>query len=98
VPADQARFYWYAQEAAGKSIEFEVRAESTVLVAGTVIHRVEEQVGEDQVQGMMSVGPRDLNLGGAAQVDGSPRWLEGLYSVRIFVDGSELATGLFHVE
>ena len=97
APADDVRFYWYAQEAMGKALAFEVRAETTALEAGSVLHRVEEQVGESQFQGMLSVGPHELSRGGARQVDGHTRWLEGLYSVRIFVDDVELATALFEV-
>lgn len=90
-------FYWYAQEASGKSIVFEVRAEATALEAGTVIHRVEERVPQGQAQGMFGVTPRELNRGGTRMVDGHPRWLDGIYSVRIFVDDAELATGIFEV-
>lgn len=95
--SDDARFYWYADEARGKSIVFEVRAETTVLEAGSVLHHIEEQVGEAQFQGFLSVGPRDLSRGGARSDNGSPRWLEGLYSVRIFVEDEELGTSLFEV-
>ncbi len=96
--ADGAFFYWYAREASGGTLRFEVRAEATALEPGTVIHREEEPVPETRVQGVFSIDPHTLNHGGTRTEEGRPRWLEGVYSVRIFVGEEELAAHIFNVQ
>ncbi|MBW2462420.1 MAG: hypothetical protein JRH11_12300, partial [Deltaproteobacteria bacterium] len=57
---DVALVYWYAPEAAGGSLSFEVRAEATALAQGTVIHREQTPIPAGRQQGFFAVDPREL--------------------------------------
>ncbi len=91
------RFYWYCAEARGGTIVFELRAEVTALSPGAVIHRTEQSVGEQQVQGTLSVAPRDFSRGGVRRTESGPEWLEGTYSLHASVSGTDLASVVFEV-
>lgn len=97
APNTVARFYWYAPEAAGASLRFEVRAEATALVQGTVIHREERPVPVGQTYGFFNVDPRELSEGGGRRVGGHFEWLAGLYSIRCTLGTEEVGTVIFEV-
>lgn len=98
---DTPRFYWHHPDAAGKAITFEVRAETTALEHGTLIHTETVEVPADAAipQGMFRIDPRSLSQGGARRNErGQLEWLTGLYSVKGKLEGAEpFATGLFEV-
>ncbi len=98
-PDDRPRFYWYCADAPGKTITWEVRAETTALEHGALIHTAEEPVGAGTVQGMVRIDPSRLSRGGARRsADGRLEWLPGIYSVKGRLDGAEpFGTGIFEV-
>lgn len=101
APDDQPRFYWFHPDAAGKTIAFEVRAETTALEPGSLIHREEVRVdAQPPAQGLLRLDPAALSRGGARRGDsGRLEWLPGVYSVKAFLDGSSesFATAIFEV-
>jgi len=94
---DVARFYWYAPEAAGASLSFEVRAEATALAQGTVIHREDLPIPAGREQGFFTVDPRELSEGGGRRVGGHFEWLAGLYSIRGSLGATEVGSVIFEV-
>jgi hypothetical protein len=99
LPRDAtAWFFWFVPGETASSLVFEIRAETTALAAGTVIHRAEEAIGEGQRQGLIAIGPRELNRGGVRRGPEGPEWLEGAYSLRVFDGDRELALLVFDVE
>jgi hypothetical protein len=98
-PGQTARFYWYHPGAAGRTITFEVRAETTALAHGTVIHTEAHVVPGGSTHGMVAFEPRRLSQGGARRGErGQLEWLDGIYSVKGRLDGGEhFATGIFEV-
>lgn len=92
------RFYWFVPEVPRGTLAFEVRAELTPLEPGSVIHRIEETVGVDQRQGLVSFGPADLNRGGTRRGAHGAEWLRGSYSLRMRDGDRELAMVLFVVD
>ena len=100
-PHDLPRFYWYHPDAAGKTITWEVRAETTALAHGTVIHveTLEVPAAEAVPQGMVRFDPTRLSEGGARRnPQGQLEWLSGIYSVKGRLEGGDhFATGIFEV-
>ena len=100
-PGDAPRFYWFHPDAAGETITWEVRAETTALAHGTLIHTEELVVpaGEAPPQGMIRLDPTRLSEGGARRnTRGQLEWLPGIYSVKgRFGTGDHFATGIFEV-
>jgi hypothetical protein len=98
LPRDAvARFYWYAPEARGATIAFELVAENTMIEQGAVVHRVENAVGEEQVQGTIAIDPRHTSAGGVRRTAAGVEWLEGTYRLRASVAGQEVASHLFEI-
>lgn len=100
-PGDAPRFYWYHPDAAGKTLTFEVRAETTALAHGTLIHAetLDVSAAEGVPQGMIRFDPTRLSEGGARRnPQGQLEWLTGIYSVKGRLAGAEhFATGIFEV-
>lgn len=101
APSDRPRFYWYHAEAPGRTITWEVRAETTALEHGTVIHTEGQAVpeGAANAQGVVRIDPKRLNRGGARRNQaGRLEWLPGIYSIKgRFGDAEPFGTGIFEV-
>lgn len=101
APDDRPRFYWYHPDAPGRTITWEVRAETTALEHGSLIHVEQTQVppGETNVQGVVRLDPMRLNRGGARRNEaGRLEWLPGIYSIKGRLgDAEPFGTGIFEV-
>lgn len=101
APSDEPRFYWFNARAGGETLTFEVRAETTALEHGSLIHREQVQASAQGVpQGVLRLDPTALSRGGARRgTGGKLEWLPGVYSVKAFLgSGTEsFATAIFEV-
>lgn len=101
APDDQPRFYWYHPEAPGQTLTWEVRAETTALAHGSLIHTEDQPVpaGPENAQGMQGFDPTRLSRGGARRnAAGRLEWLPGIYSAKARLGRAEpFATGIFEV-
>lgn len=101
APDDRPRFYWFHPEAAGSTLAFEVRAETTALEHGSLIHRESLEIESGApTQGIVRFDPTELSRGGASRgADGTLQWLPGVYSVKAILGGAEesFATAIFEV-
>lgn len=100
-PRAKPRFYWFHPGAEGRTLRFEVRAETTALEHGSLIHAESVDVPPEGVpQGMLRLDPGELSRGGARRgAAGRLEWLPGVYSVKAFLGDAQdsFATAIFEV-
>ena len=95
----EAHFYWWNPAAAGKTVRFELVAESAPpLELGDVIHVEEHYVPAGKKQGRIELHPRKFNRGGRRRdAEGSSRWVEGVYRLEAQLGGKPFADTVFEV-